>query len=113
MLSEKFQEVMSLGAYNYEKEAFTRQKMRFVLNTNSSDGYMKWLRNMDHTMKSCHPDAHRILYDNTEALTRHWMPVGSPSNEQMSLLKLVAFLGTAVSSPPTWPPEHPRLSQGP
>ncbi len=72
MMSEKIQEVMSLGAYSYDKEAFTRRKLSFKLSTKAHDGYMKWLRNMDHAMKSCHPDAHRILYDSTKALTRHW-----------------------------------------
>ncbi len=72
MMSEKIQEVTSLDAYSHGTGSFTRRKLSFKLDTQAHDGFMKWLRNMDHTMKTCHREAHKILYDNTEALTRHW-----------------------------------------
>ncbi len=72
MMSEKITEVMSLAAYSYDKGSFARRKLSYKLDTQEHDGFMKWLRNMDHAMKSCHPDAHRILYESTEALARYW-----------------------------------------
>ncbi len=60
-MSEKIT-VMSLAAYSYDKGSFTRRKLSFKLDTQAHDGFMKWLRNMDNIMKSCHPDEHQILY---------------------------------------------------